>query len=127
MIRKAKALGALALLSAAALAVAGCAPGNTAAPSANPDDQNSLPSTAWVRADAADVQDGGSLTLAVSSLPVNWNIYQIDGNERDTNDIYTTMSGGPIKIDESGEPVVDENYASSAELVSEDPRSSRSS
>lgn len=121
-IRKAKGLGALALLSVAALAIAGCAPGNTAAPSANPDDQNSLPSTAWVRADAADVQDGGDLKLAVSSLPVNWNIYQIDGNERDTNNIYATMSGGPIKINEAGEPVVDENYASSAELVSEDPQ-----
>lgn len=121
-IRKAKGLGALALLSAAALAIAGCAPGNTAAPSANPDDQNALPSTAWVRADASSVQDGGSLTLAVDSLPVNWNIYHIDGNERNTNDIVSTMLGGPIRIDESGEPVVDPNYAESAELTSEDPQ-----
>lgn len=122
MTRKTNALGALALLSAAALGVVGCAPGNTAAPSANPDDQNALPSTAWVHADAADVQDGGSLRLAVSSLPVNWNIYHIDGNERETNDIVATMIGGPIEIDESGQAVVDENYASSVELVSEDPQ-----
>ncbi|MFJ4039246.1 ABC transporter family substrate-binding protein [Microbacterium sp. NPDC090007] len=124
-IRKAKGLGALALLSAAALAIAGCAPGNTAAPSANPDDLNSLPSTAWVRADAAGVQDGGTVTLAVSALPVNWNTLQIDGNEADTNDIADTMRGGPFKISENGEPVLDENYASSAELTSEDPQTVR--
>lgn len=122
MIRKAKGLSALALLGAAALAIAGCAPGNTAAPSANPEDQNSLPSTAWQRADAADVQDGGTVTLAVSSLPVNWNTLQIDGNERDFNDIADTMRGGPFKISENGEPVVDENYAVSAELTSDSPQ-----
>ncbi|WP_295835960.1 ABC transporter family substrate-binding protein [uncultured Microbacterium sp.] len=122
MIRKAKGLGALALLGAAALAIAGCAPGNTAPPSANPEDQNSLPSTAWVRADAADVQDGGDLTLAVDSLPVNWNNFHIDGNEANTNDIVAAMQGGPIKIDESGKPVVDENYASSVELTNESPQ-----
>lgn len=122
MTRKAKALGVLALLSAAALAIAGCAPGNTAAPSANPDDQNSLPSTAWVRADAADVQDGGTLTLAVDSMPVNWNNFQIDGNEANTNDIISAMQGGPIKIDESGKPVVNEDYASSVELTNESPQ-----
>ncbi|MCI9858142.1 ABC transporter family substrate-binding protein [Microbacterium proteolyticum] len=122
MIRKAKGLSALALLGAAALAIAGCAPGNTAAPSANPEDQNSLPSTAWQRADAAAVQDGGSLTLAVDSLPVNWNNFHIDGNEANTNDIVAAMQGGPIKIDESGKPVVDENYASSVELTNESPQ-----
>lgn len=121
-IRKAKGLGALALLSAAALAIAGCAPGNTAAPSANPDDQNSLPSTAWVRADAADVQDGGTLTLAVDSMPVNWNNFHIDGNEANTNDIVSAMQGGPIKIDESGKPVVNSDYAESVELTNEDPQ-----
>ncbi len=121
-IRKAKGLGALTLLSVAALAIAGCAPGNTAAPSANPEDQNSLPSTAWVRADAADVQDGGTLTLAVDSMPVNWNNFQIDGNEANTNDIISAMQGGPIKIDESGKPVVNEDYASSVELTNESPQ-----
>ncbi|MEV8239127.1 ABC transporter family substrate-binding protein [Microbacterium testaceum] len=121
-IRKVKGLGALALLSAAALAIAGCAPGNTAAPSANADDQNSLPSTAWVRADASSVQDGGTLTLAVDSMPVNWNNFHIDGNEANTNDIVSAMQGGPIKIDESGKPVVNEDYAESVELTSEDPQ-----
>jgi len=120
--RKAKALSALALLSAAALAIAGCAPGNTAAPSANPEDQNSLPSTAWVRADAADVQDGGTLTLAVDSMPVNWNNFQIDGNEVNTNNIVAAMQGGPIRIGEDGKPIVDQNYASSVELTSSDPQ-----
>lgn len=120
--RTVKALGALAMLGASALVIAGCSAGNTGGPSDAPTDAAELPTTDWVRADAADVQDGGDLTLAVSALPVNFNIYQIDGNESDTNDIVETTLGGPFKIDESGVPVLDENYASSAEITSEDPQ-----
>lgn len=120
--RSAKALGAIAMLGASALVIAGCSAGNTEAPSDAPTDAAELPTTDWVRAAAADVEDGGDLNLAVSALPVNFNIYQIDGNESDTNDIVETTLGGPFKIDESGVPIVDENYASSAEVTSEDPQ-----
>ncbi|MFI8593455.1 ABC transporter family substrate-binding protein [Microbacterium sp. NPDC078428] len=120
--RNAKAFGSLAMLGATALIVAGCTAGNTTAPTDAATDSTQLPSTDWVRADASEVQDGGSVTLAVSALPVNFNIYQIDGNESDTNDIVETTLGGPIKIDESGSPVLNEDYASSAEITSEDPQ-----
>jgi peptide/nickel transport system substrate-binding protein len=119
---RAKAFGSLAMLGVTALVVAGCTAGNTAAPSDAATDAAELPSTDWVRADASEVQDGGSVTLAVSSLPANFNIYQIDGNESDTNDIVETTLGGPFTIDESGAPVINENYASSAEVTSEDPQ-----
>ncbi|MCK6081047.1 ABC transporter family substrate-binding protein [Microbacterium sp. EYE_5] len=121
-IRGAKPFGSLALLGAAALVVSGCAAGNTGAPTQTESAGPELPATAWVRADAADVQDGGTLTLAVSSLPVQFNINQVDGNEADTVDIVEATTGGPFKIEEDGTPVVDENYASSAEVTSDDPQ-----
>ncbi|MFS0732621.1 ABC transporter family substrate-binding protein [Microbacterium sp. 1P10UB] len=120
--RSVKTLGSLAMLGAAALIVSGCAAGNSAAPSADPSEVAALPATAWVRADAADVQDGGTLTLAVSSLPVQFNINEVDGNEADTVDIAELSTGGPIKIEEDGTPVLDENYASSAEVTQDDPQ-----
>ena len=121
-IRGAKPFGSLALLGAAALVISGCAAGNTGAPAPSESAGPELPATAWERADAADVQDGGTLTLAVGSLPVQFNINQVDGNEADTVDIVEATTGGPFKIEEDGTPVVDENYASSAEITSEDPQ-----
>lgn len=120
--RSAKALGGMAILGAAALIVSGCAAGNSGSPTGAPSDNAALASTSWVRADAADVQDGGTLTLAVSALPVNFNINQIDGAEVDTVNMVAPTTGGPIKIAEDGTPVVDENYATSAEVTSNDPQ-----
>ncbi|MDQ1127683.1 peptide/nickel transport system substrate-binding protein [Microbacterium sp. SORGH_AS 505] len=121
-IRGAKPFGSLALLGAAALVISGCAAGNTGAPTQSESAAPELPATAWTRADAAQVKDGGTLTLAVGSLPVQFNINQVDGNEADTVDIVEGTTGGPFKIQEDGTPVVDENYASSAELTSDDPQ-----
>lgn len=119
--RSVKALGAIAMLSAGALLIAGCAAGNTA-PSESGSPTAELPTVDWVAADAADVQDGGTLTLAVSSLPVNYNNLQVDGNEVDANTILLPTQGGPIKINTDGEPVLNPDYASSVELISEDPQ-----
>jgi len=120
--RSAKALGSLAMLGAAALVVSGCAAGNTGSPTDSPTEAAELPATAWVRADAAEVQDGGTLTLAVSALPSNFNVNEVDGNEVDSVDIVSSTTGGPFKIAEDGTPALDENYASSAEVTSEDPQ-----
>lgn len=110
------------MIGAAALVISGCAAGNTGSPTGEPTEAAELPATAWVSADAADVQDGGTLNLAVGSLPSNFNINQVDGNEADTVDIVEATTGGPFKIEEDGTPVVDENYASSAEITSDDPQ-----
>ncbi|WP_298942000.1 ABC transporter family substrate-binding protein [uncultured Microbacterium sp.] len=120
--RSAKALGSLAMLGAAALIVTGCAAGNTTSPTGAPSEAAELPATAWVRADAAEVQDGGTLTLAVGSLPVQFNTNEVDGNEADTVDISEATIGGPFKIGEDGTPVLDENYATSAEITGDDPQ-----
>ncbi|WP_438352566.1 ABC transporter family substrate-binding protein [Microbacterium sp. CJ88] len=120
--RSARALGSLTMLGVAALIVSGCAAGNTGSPTGSPSSSAELPSTAWERADAAGVKDGGTLTLAVGSLPVQFNINEVDGNEVDTVNLTAATTGGPIKVQEDGTPVVDENYATSAEVTSTDPQ-----
>lgn len=119
--RSAKALGAVALLSAAAMVFAGCAAGNTA-PSASGSPAAALPTVDWDAADAADVQDGGTLNLAVGALPVNYNNNHVDGNEVDTNLILSPTQGGPLRITTDGGTEVNPDYASSVELTSEDPQ-----
>ena len=119
--RSAKALGAVAMLSAAAMLFAGCAAGNTA-PSATDSPAAALPTVDWDAADAADVQDGGTLNLAVDALPANYNNSEIDGNDVDTNTILAATSGGPLRITTEGASEVNPDYASSVELVSDDPQ-----
>src|SRR5690625_297860 len=47
-------------------------------------EQAELPSTAWTRAEYDDVEDGGTLRLAVSQLPNNWNGSHADGDRKST-------------------------------------------
>ncbi|WP_454118613.1 ABC transporter family substrate-binding protein [Microbacterium lacticum] len=119
--RSAKALGAVALLSAAAMVFAGCAAGNTA-PSASGSPAAALPTVDWDAADAGDVQDGGTLNLAVVALPVNYNNNHVDGNDVDTNTLLSPTQGGPLRITTDGGTEVNPDYASSVELTSEDPQ-----
>ena len=119
--RSAKALGAIAMLSAAAMLFAGCAAGNTA-PSESNSPSAALPTVDWDAADAGDVQDGGTLNLAVGALPANYNNSEIDGNDVDTNTILAATSGGPLRITTEGASEVNPDYASSVELVSDDPQ-----
>lgn len=119
--RSAKALGAIAMLSATAMLFAGCAAGNTA-PSSTDSPAAALPTVDWDAADAGDVQDGGTLNLAVGALPVNYNNSQIDGNEVDTNTLLSPTQGGPLRITTDGGTEVNPDYASSVELTSEDPQ-----
>ena len=119
--RSAKALGAIAMLSATAMLFAGCAAGNTA-PSSTDSPAAALPTVDWDAADAGDVQDGGTLNLAVGALPVNYNNSQIDGNDVDTNTLLSPTQGGPLRITTDGASEVNPDYASSVELTSEDPQ-----
>lgn len=118
---RARTLGALAVVGAAALLISGCAAGNTAAP-ASSTAPGELPTVAWDAATADQIQDGGTVNLAVGSLPANYNNFEIDGNDVDTNLVLSPTQGGPITIADDGKPVVNPDYASSVELVSDDPQ-----
>lgn len=122
MKRKSTVFAALAVLSASALLLTACAPGNTAEDSPAASESKALPTTAWETAAAADVQDGGTLNLSIGSLPSNWNTYQVDGNESDTVTTVAPTTGGPIRVAADGTTTVDPNYATSVEVISDDPQ-----
>lgn len=87
------------------------------------DEQAALPSTAWERAEYDAVKDGGTITLAIGQIPVNWNPLNIDGNQVDTRRITEPMGNtSGIKITEEGAVELDPNYIESAEVTSEDPQ-----
>lgn len=85
-----------------------------------------LPSTGWERMEYDQVPDGGSLTLAVSQLPNNWNYSHADGLLGDLSTILGPQGGGQqstvIWVDETGEKTLNPDYIESAELTSEDPQ-----
>ncbi|PXA70751.1 ABC transporter family substrate-binding protein [Cryobacterium arcticum] len=122
MRRRNTAFAAAAVLSASALLLSACAPGNTATSPSDAASTEELPSTAWADADAADITDGGTLNLAINAMPVNWNTYEVDGNEVDTVNTVEPTSGGPIEIAEDGTAEVNPDYAVSAEVISDDPQ-----
>lgn len=87
------------------------------------DEQSQLPSTAWEVTEYDAVAEGGSLTLAVSQLPNNWNSAQTDGNLADLTDIRSPLGyGHEILYSEKGEKTLNPDYIESAELTSEDPQ-----
>src|SRR5699024_9980820 len=86
------------------------------------DEASELPSTAWTRAEYDDVEDGGTLRLAVSQLPNNWNGGHADGALVDRSTIVDTMSASGIRFTEEGEWELDPDYIVSAEVTSEDPQ-----
>lgn len=87
------------------------------------EDQAELPSTAWERMDYDQVPEGGTLTLAVSQLPNNWNSNQTDGNLADLSTIRGPLGAGAfISYSETGEKTFNPDYVESAEVTNEDPQ-----
>jgi len=70
---------------------------------------------------AADVEQGGTLTLPLSQLPSQWNYGQLDGALADASLIESAVLPQPFRIDEKGVAQIDENLVTSAEATSEDP------
>lgn len=87
------------------------------------EEQAALPSTAWERADYDAVQEGGTLRIAVSQLPDNWNYNSADGLLADLSTIRSPMgAGAELVLDETGAPKVNPDYVVSAEVTSESPQ-----
>lgn len=87
------------------------------------DDAAKLPATAWKRMDYDKVPDGGTLKLAISQLPDNWNYNHSDGALADLNTIRGPLgAGAEISYAEDGAKEFNKDYVESAELTSEDPQ-----
>ena len=80
-----------------------------------------LPSTAWKQADPAKVSQGGTLRLAASALPTNFNPLQSDSAESDAAEILAPTTGSAVRITADGGWEVDPDYAESVEVVDDSP------
>ncbi len=122
MIRKTRAIAAVAVLGAGLLALTACAPGE---PNSGPSSEESLPATGWNRVDPADLQQGGTLNLAVPNSPTddgNWNNNTAEGAEVYAVNMEALTYGTGILINEDGSWKVNPDYATSIELTSDDPQ-----
>ncbi|MGJ9411945.1 ABC transporter family substrate-binding protein [Aeromicrobium sp. CF4.19] len=93
-------------------------------PGAGPD-PDELPLTGWSDVPADEVGDGGTLRLAVGTVPATFNPAHADaGTSFGTSELERLLgptSGSAVRITEDGGWEVDENYAESVEVVQEDP------
>ena len=82
---------------------------------------NELRTTAWTRAPAADVKNGGRLRLAVSVWPANLNPVQADGEGASTTQVLSPTTGGAVRLTSDGGWRVYPNYARAVDVVDEKP------
>lgn len=114
------------LLLAGSLVLSGCSllPGggddDKPAPKAAPA-VTELPSTAWKTVKPSSLAQGGTLRLAASTLPTNFNPLQADSANSDAARILAPTTGGAVRITADGGWKVDPDYARSVEVVDKDP------
>ncbi|MET1036955.1 MAG: ABC transporter family substrate-binding protein [Aeromicrobium sp.] len=80
-----------------------------------------LESVAWQSAAPAEVAEGGTLRLAASTLPANFNPLQADSADSDVAKILGPTTGGAVRITADGGWEVDPDYAESVEITDRDP------
>lgn len=80
-----------------------------------------LPSTAWRAAPRAAVADGGTVRLAASALPANFNPLHTDAERSDAEKILAPTTGSAIRITADGGWTVDPDYAESVDITDRDP------
>jgi glutathione transport system substrate-binding protein len=68
------------------------------------------------------LQDGGTLTLALSEMPPNFNPNHADGTLGDNYDVVLHMLPGPFDTDAEARFHVDKRFFDSVELTSTDPK-----
>lgn len=123
MNRRSTALAAVAVLSAAALALTGCAQPNTGPSKTQAPPQ--LPLIGWKEVPAADLQQGGTLKLARLSsgtIEGNWNQNTPQGANVEVTNINDPMQGSPYRATKEGGVEVNPNYATSVELTNDSPQ-----
>lgn len=116
----------VALVAASALVLAGCQQSKESSGGGSEKkaekSASKLPRTAWDRASADDIKQGGNLRLAIGQMPSNFNYNQTDGALVDLGSANDPTLGGPVKIKKDGSWKVDHNYAKSVKLASKSPQ-----
>lgn len=105
----------------AALALTGCSPAIDLAPPTG--SGASIGSTSDINPqDPATLQDGGSLRLALSDFPPNFNILHIDGNSAEVAAMMKATLPRAFTIGPDGSTTVDTDYFTSVELTGTSPQ-----
>lgn len=84
---------------------------------------NSVPATAQdINSQNRDsLQQGGELTLSISTFAENWNPLHVDGNNADYRQVRESMLPVFFYFDASGEPTPNPDYLLSVEVLNEEP------
>lgn len=99
----------------------GCSAGKLGAPSAGGNAQVGTTSDINPQ-NPATLQDGGSLRLALSEFPPNFNTLNIDGNTGDVGSIVRPTMPRAFIIGADGSATVDTNYFTRIELTKTNPQ-----
>lgn len=86
------------------------------------EEASELPNTGWERAEYDQVEDGGTLRLAVTQMPNTWNYYHTNGALVDLSEILDPIWPGSFTAAEDGEAVLNPDTIVSAEITNEDPQ-----
>lgn len=108
----------IALTAATALVLSACSSGTGTddGKGASASEGGDLPAADFNEVDPAELQDGGTLRLAIGTLPVNWNAMQVDGNTVDVDDIAGWVSPINWIYAEDGSFDVNPNFVESYEV-----------
>jgi peptide/nickel transport system substrate-binding protein len=105
----------------AALALTGCASGTTQPPPAG--GSAVLGSTSDINPrDPATLKQGGSLRLALSAFPPNFNTLHIDGNDAEIDAMLKATMPRAFTIGADGSATVESDYFTNVELTATNPQ-----
>ncbi|UCR89442.1 ABC transporter family substrate-binding protein [Mycetocola spongiae] len=111
--------GSIAAVAALTLALSACSGSPSDGGSSGPKEEVKVGASQINPHPVSDLKQGGSLRLALSQLPEQWNYYQTDGSLLDTATILRAVMPGAFRINAENEPVINEDYVTSAELSTE--------
>ncbi|MEV0334741.1 ABC transporter family substrate-binding protein [Nocardia sp. NPDC050717] len=72
--------------------------------------------------DVSELQDGGNLRLALTSLPENWNNLHTDGNDGDTGSLLRPVMPRAFKTNAAAELSVNTDFFTNVELTNTNPQ-----
>src|SRR6187200_1431201 len=103
------------------LTIAGCSNGNHEVPSAGGNAEVGKTNDINPQ-DAATLQKGGNLRLALTEYPSNFNSLNVDGNEADSGAMLRATMPRAFRVASDGTPTVNNDYFTNVELTSQSPQ-----
>jgi len=68
------------------------------------------------------IQDGGTFTWAIDSMPVNWNYNELDGSEAGAAQVYQAMMPSAFDGDAEGTPIWNRDILASEPMITIEPK-----